>query len=479
MKEKKNIITIFICICIYMLLSWIIKAGTFSTGELVVSGFNQVGLLDLFLAPFEVFNSFVVTRFKFVDETIIEFGYGNIILAFISIGILYGVLNRTRAYHKLVMTTANKLKNNEYFIYVLATSIFIISALTGLELIIFMFIPFLTAVMLKQRYTKVTIFTSTIGAMLMGRLASLYNPVINGLNKVIFSVEINDNIGSRLAYFILLLIILIGTLYLNKNKKTKTESEEILFLEDKKSTKKSFMPIIIVHTIVTIILFICMYNWYYIFNVTSIGNAKNSLMDVTIANYPIMKNIFGMSENFGYWTGFTMSALLLIESVILAIIYKVNYSKFIKGVKKGIETMLPTILVGSLSLVIIVISLNNSDSFLYTIIDKIFNASDNVILGVLPSSILHNFFINDYFALTSILANPILSVYGKDNISLALLITQMGHGISSLLSPFNIYLMAGLTYVGLSYKEWIKSIWKTLLIIVGVSIVILFVTTLI
>lgn len=479
MKEKKNIKTILICIGIYMILSWVIKAGTFGTDGLVLSGFNQVGLIDLFLAPFQVFNSFVVTRFKYIDETIIEFGYGNILIAFLSIGILYGVLNRTRAYHKLVMTTANKLKHNELFIYFLAGIIFTISALTGLELVIFMFIPFLIAVLFKLRYTKSVAFTSTIGAMLIGRLGSLYNPTINGLNKVIFNVNINNNIGSRIAYFILLLIILVGTLYLNNSKKTKKEVNEIPLLEEKKSTKKSFMPIIVVHTIVTVILLVCMYNWYYVFDITNIGNAKKSLTDITIANYPVMKNILGMSENFGYWTGFTMSALLLIESVILSIIYKVNYSKFIKGVKKGITSMIPVVLTGTLSLVVIVLSLSNSNSFIYTIIDKIFNATDNVILGVLPASILHNFFVNDYFALTSILSNPIVSVYSNDNLSLALLITQIGHGLASLISPLNIYLMAGLTYVGMTYKEWLKSMWKTLLVILGVSIIILFVTSII
>lgn len=479
MKEKKNIITVFMCICAYMILSWVIKAGTFGSNGLELSGFNQMGLMDLFLAPFELFNNFVVSRFKYIDQTIVQFGYGNIILAFVSIGILYGVLNRTRAYYKLVMTIVNKLKHNKLFIYVLATIIFAISALTGLDLVIFMFVPFLVAILLKLRYTKPVTFISTIGAMLFGRLASLYNPTINGLNKVIFEVNINSNIGSRLVYFILVLIILLATIYLTKKKKTKNESEEILFLEEKKSTKKSFVPIIVVHTIVTIILFVCMYNWYYTFDITSIGGAKGKLMDVAIANYPIMKNIFGMSENFGYWTGFTMSALLLIESVVLSIIYKVNYSKFIKGVKNGITTMIPTMIVGCLSLVIIVMSLNSSGSFLYTIIDKIFSLSSNAIVGVLPASILHNFFINDYFALTSILSNPIVSVYGKDNLSLVLLITQMGHGIASLISPLNIYLMAGLTYIGMSYKDWFKSIWKALLLVVGVSVIVLFVTSII
>ena len=87
MENKKTLKVILITLTVYMLLSWFIVSGYFSDGKFTSTGFNQFGLLDFFLAPFSLFNYYVVSMTKRIDSYVNQVAYGNMILAFISIGI--------------------------------------------------------------------------------------------------------------------------------------------------------------------------------------------------------------------------------------------------------------------------------------------------------------------------------------------------------------------------------------------------------
>ena len=474
MENKKTIKILGLFFLFYMILSWVIVSGNFVDTGFTKTGFNQIGLFDLLLAPINVFNNFVVSVTKNIDGFVEKVSYGNILVAFISIGIFYGVLNKTDAYYNLVIDIKNKFsKKREVLLLSVAIIYYIISSLTGLNLLLFWFFPFICAVFNKLKFNKITIFTSTIGAMLIGQLGSLYNPTINGVNRVLFNISINDSIIIRSIFSFILLIVLLVFLFINDNK-TNLTNEEVLLFDDKKKlkNKKGYYPIIIVTSIISIILIVCMYNWYYMFDNAKITSSYNTIMSTGIKDYHFMKNILGISEAFGYWTGFSMSALLILSTVILSFLYRIKIDEIIDGAKRGIKDLIPTTFISLLSLSIIVISLYNSNSFIYSVINNIFRISNHSI-GLFLSGILHNFFINDYFALLSSLSSPILTIVGIDNISLSLLITQVSHGLVSLITPFNIFLVSGLAYLNISFTSWIKYIWKVLLIIIVLSILIL------
>ena len=222
MENKKTLKVILITLTVYMLLSWFIVSGYFSDGKFTSTGFNQFGLLDFFLAPFSLFNYYVVSMTKRIDSYVNQVAYGNMILAFISIGIFYGVLNKTGAYSNLVNSIKNKFKKKEnVFLYTTAITYCLISSLTGLNLILFMYFPFICAVMSKLKFNKLTIFFSTIGAMLIGQLASTFNPTINGLNRVLFGTSLTTNLIPKLILLVLSLVVVIVTLWLKDNKKVK------------------------------------------------------------------------------------------------------------------------------------------------------------------------------------------------------------------------------------------------------------------
>ena len=98
MKKKYELFkAIMICFLVYVFLSWFIPAGSVSGTTVDASGgIAPVGLFGLFYYP-------LLTIATFIQ-------YAAIIFA---IGALYGVLNKTGVYGKLVKNTAKKFERNE------------------------------------------------------------------------------------------------------------------------------------------------------------------------------------------------------------------------------------------------------------------------------------------------------------------------------------------------------------------------------
>jgi uncharacterized ion transporter superfamily protein YfcC len=94
-------------------------------------------------------------------------------LLLISIGALYGVLEKTGKYRAWIEKIVKNLKGRE-FLFLVITS-FVIALLTsvfdyGFGLLIFF--PLLISILLSMGYNKVTVIASTFGAMLVGTIGS-------------------------------------------------------------------------------------------------------------------------------------------------------------------------------------------------------------------------------------------------------------------------------------------------------------------
>ena len=94
--KKKLLKVIGISFLIYVILSWIIPVGTYSSGELTTNGIDPVGLIDLFNTPINAFITFIL--------------YG---VVFVTIGGLYGVMEKTGALEKVTDSMGRAFKGKE------------------------------------------------------------------------------------------------------------------------------------------------------------------------------------------------------------------------------------------------------------------------------------------------------------------------------------------------------------------------------
>ena len=101
MKKEKNskyglLKVLGISFLVFAVLSWIIPAGTYSGSTYTAGETSPVGLYGLFVNPLYSFGIFV-----------------QYIVVFLAIGGLYGVMNKTGVYSKLVEGISNKFKNKK------------------------------------------------------------------------------------------------------------------------------------------------------------------------------------------------------------------------------------------------------------------------------------------------------------------------------------------------------------------------------
>ena len=145
------------------------------------------------------------------------------------------------------------------------------------------------------------------------------------------------------------------------------------------------------------------------------------------------------------------------------IIYKIKFNDglqaFITGAKRALE---PAVLVVLIYTCLVIVTYHPYQLVIYKTLfglTKGFN-----LLTSIPVAILASVFNADpLYAFQSVL--PYLSsiVTKKAVYSTIAVVYQAVYGITMLAAPTSVILMMTLSYLGISYKEWFKNIWKLLL----------------
>lgn len=460
-KMKKNNIlkAIGICFLAYVVLSWIIPAGSFSSGTFVKSDTQPLGLFDIFLYPIVTAS----TSLFILNALII-----------LLIGGFYSVLSRTGVYSKIVEKVAEQFKNNGYIFLAITVFVFaLLSALTGLTMPLLIMVPFFVAVVLKLGYRKIVALLSTFGAILVGNIGSIYSFNINGYLTIFFETEVNDILTSRILLFVLMTFAFIGfVLFLS-------EKQKITNKEDKKSSKKemeiplysehvvenkSAIPMVLISIFMIVLLMVGMYNWETMLQVDFFTNIHTSISEFEIFGYPIFKNIIGTVDPLGYWTNYDLAIILFIATMLIAWIYNVKGQDKWKAIVEGVKEMVPVALCTiAAEILFLIMNSNAGTSFFETIANffismtKGFNAFT---FGLL--SAIGGIFFNDFPYLVNELYVPITTLYTDYNF--IGIFMQMIHGFIMLIAPTSMILVAGLQFLNISYTEWLKNVWKYLLI---------------
>ena len=143
---------------------------------------------------------------------------------------MYGVLNKTGVYSKIVEGIASKFKGKKTFLVITVLVFSLLASLTGLSLPLFVLVPFFVAVILSLGFSKITALLSTVGAILVGNMGSTYGFNINGYISYFFGNNINSSILYRIILFVVLLVCLLvfvlKTSKIDKTKKKTTKKEE-------------------------------------------------------------------------------------------------------------------------------------------------------------------------------------------------------------------------------------------------------------
>lgn len=476
--KKNNLIKAIVGIfLVYVVLSWIIPVGTFSSGELVTDGTAPVGLVDLIRYPIITCTSTVLVLSSFVV---------------LLIGGFYAVLNKTGVYGKVVEGLAKKFKGKEFNFVIITTVILaVLSSLTALTLPLFVLVPFFVAVLMSLGYKKFTAFLSTFGAILVGNMASTYGFNINGYIKYFLDVDVNTTILCRIIFFVavvgILLFIIAKVSAKDLTKKTakkttkKAEKKEevkeefiIPLYDGNVDKKKSVVPMVVVTSIMVIVSLVGMYNWSNGLGIELFNNIYESINSFEINGYPIFANLIGSVDPIGYWSNYELGFLLILASLLLGWIYNIKFSElvetFIDGSKKMVKVAFYMLIA---NIIFLVMNSNSSGLSIYATIADWFlgmTSKFNVFTMAL-AGLIGGVFYNDFPYMLNTLYAQISSSYTQ--LPLIGLVLQYMHGLVMLVVPTSVMLVAGLTYLDIPYVEYLKKMWKYLLMLLAAIVVIL------
>lgn len=451
MKNKKNLIIFGIMILAVIFLSWVIPASTSGTNGLELGAITPTGYADIF-ASLEV----VLTWFA------------KPALFMLFIGMFYGVINKTGSYRALVSIIAKLFKQNKLLFAILTVLFYTATtALTGMYVPMFFFVPFSISVLTELKYSKLPSLLATVGATTIGLTAELSSSVISSMT----GVEANTYIWIKLGLLVVLTaltVIYIWKMPKPKKSKTDNDSNELMYVPEKRNAIKeadSKGTSLLVVLILTFVVFVLgMKAW----NTTVFSTFYTNIQNIKIEKFAIFDAILGSFEIFGKWTYNSLYATISLAIIVMSIANKLKFSEMIEsaieGAKKAIHL---AILTGLISLVVI-FTLNSG--FIPTIVNLLAKGG-NIVLTTISMFISAPFMVEESYAAQYLLQIVYTISADKKMLELYGLIIQIAYGFVMLIAPSSILLMVGLNYVEEDYTKWFKYIWKFLVVVFAACLI--------
>ena len=175
--------------------TYIFSGSYFEDGSLTELGMNYTGLFDAFS--------------MFYKSFLIEYFVQTIILV-LAIGALYGVLESTGAYKKLVGKIVKELKGRE-FLFIVLVSLFIAVLTSAFDygFALFIFFPFIISILLAMGYDKVSVGVATFGATLVGVIGSTIGYNTSGVIAKVLNIDTVANFYFKLALLLVCYVALL------------------------------------------------------------------------------------------------------------------------------------------------------------------------------------------------------------------------------------------------------------------------------
>jgi uncharacterized ion transporter superfamily protein YfcC len=497
MKKHNTIKVVLITMLVFLLLSWILPAAYYS-GQYVDQGRVQMGLFDLFNYP--------ITALSY-------FGY--IGLFFILVGGFYGILYKIPAYRTFLERIVKVFEGKEKIaLSIMIVVIALLVSICGLQFGIALFIPFIVSLIILMGYDKITAALVTVGGAVAGLVGTTYAANNTSILTSVFALESDFQIGVRWIILIagIILVIFNTLMYVSAKKVKVTKKEEVKEEKvvakkapakkapakkapakkttTKKTTKSSkkgkssnkaalmdedvivvpakvsgshkIWPFVLTFSLLFVLFVLAFISWST-FKVDAFDKATQAVQEFTLFKFPIFAKLLGTVNSFGNWTITDMFLPMGLVILVLVLIYKVKlddvFDGFIEGAKKALA---PFVVVILLYTILVLATYHPFQMVIYKAIlglSKGFNIATTVIVALL-APIFNSDIAYSYQAVTPYFTSIVTKT---DNYPLAAVIFQSMYGVAMLVAPTSLVLMGILAYLKVSYKEWLKTIWKLLL----------------
>jgi len=504
MKKHNIIKVVLITMLVFLLLSWILPAAYYS-GQYVDQGRVQMGLFDLFNYPLTALSYF-----------------GYVGLFFILVGGFYGILYKIPAYRTFLERIVKIFEGKEKILLsIFVVIIALLVSVCGLQFGIALFIPFIVSIILLMGYDKITAALVTIGGVIAGLIGTTFTPA--SANNLVGELGLLQNfqLGARFIILLVAVIIVIvnviiyantkGKVKVSKKEEIKKEikatvekiekvvakkapakkapakkapakkapakkttkkgknankaaliEEDVIMVPAKADGKHKVWPFVVTFSLL-FVLFVLAYMPWGVLKVDIFDKATKAVQEFTLFKFPLFAKILGTFNSFGNWSITDIFLPLGLVILVLVLIYKVKlddiFDGFIEGAKKALA---PAVIVLLLYSILVLVTYHPFQLVIYKAIlglSKGFNVATTVIVALL-APIFNSDAAYSYQSVVPYFASIVTK---SSNYPLAAIIFQSMYGLVMLFAPTSLVLMGILSVLKVSYKDWLKNVWKLLL----------------
>lgn len=446
--KKYNLYKILgIVILFTIIISYFVPGTVISYGEVSKDTILPVTLADTFFNGLTSLNVFVTT-----------------VLYIISVGIFYAILDKTEKYDAYVTSVARKFaKRKPLYIALTVFVLGLMSAVTGQLYVSLFALPFFISVIRKLGYGKAASIAATVGATIVGFAGSLNTTYSNQ----ILSLTYTDNLLYKIVLVLVLLLALLAFILVFNRKPEKVD------LGKEKESK--IIPLKVIMGILLVLVILGFVPWSEYFGFDGFNKFLETLQGAKVANVSIFNAIFGNEiAAFGNFELHNLALLIIVATVVIAAIYKVKFDKAIAAVGSGIKKSVPYIVMLLLANVVFI---NLYTSGVYYTFLTAFSEKINLFTGSVISAVTSVFYPDHAYASQFALSGIGYTTATKGFELTIAIIFQAIYSLVLLVSPTSVLVFFGLRYNDISYKEWIKYIWKFFGIVFLVALVILSIAT--
>ncbi len=480
MKKHNLFKVLMLTILLVILASWILPITSIVDKDFVTDDATKIGLFNLLTYLMYAIQVFAPT-----------------ILYVLAVGGLYGVLHKIPQYRVLLEKITLGFKGHEEIFMIIVGVVFAtLSSMAGLSLPLIVLFPFVIAVILMMGYNRVTAAMLTVGSTIAGLIGTVFaakdlGPLTevlgyfaeqNGVgNSPIFA---NQSVGWKILLLVISLIIVLVNviIYAKKHKVEEIEDSEKLVPEKEETKNKKVYPIVVVFDLMLIVLALGFFSWN-LFQITLFDDIVARFTDPTGSSFvkglfKAFNSLLGLSNNnysyaFGTWTLLQGTIVVVVASWLIAFIYRKKFndylSNFAKGAKKALRPAFLVLL--ACTIVIISVEIPMQASILKNIV---VTDGKNGVFVLMAVAVLYSIFSSDLYYATYAAQN--LTYFGlatATNLVTIAIAWQSMYGITMLVAPTSVILLATLSHLGITYGTWWKAIWKMFLELLLASIIIL------
>lgn len=425
--------------------------------------------------------------------------FAPVILFVLAIGGLYGVLNKTEAYPEIVNKTIAWFKGKEKWFLIPTMVLFVILAsVTGLNLTLFIFFPFVIAVVLGLGYDKLTALTVTIGSTIVGMLGATFSPTIYELLNYALNTKYTDEILGKVALLVLGLALLIAFVLLYTKKKFAVENKETKdakktkdsaktkkvkvakkekVVKEEKTKKVCTWPLYVILGVLFALLVVGSID----FNTgMAFSKMHDAIMGVHIGKFYIFQNILGSIPSIGEWSFgeyltisyLTFTFFIIMASLIIYFVSPMKFDEYLDNFGEGTKTMLKTVPLLVIAYALVYIAATNKIYLNITNFIAKLTGNFNIVTSSI-AMIINSIFNPDLYYYTNMQIMYYVDLVGDAAVNplLGMMFTGI-HSLISLVMPSSIILILGLSYTDTKWTDWIKHIWKLFLGLLVISLII-------